>query len=172
MKALKIAFILVSYGIVSTTGIVHAQIASTSQVNSISSTLKSAVNTTKENAAKNSALRNQLVAESPDSVQSKEKNLVDQLNLTLLNLENIQTRIAAKAAEAEASGTDVTLTSLWLATSSSDIITAQNSILTFASSKKTENTIVVRKFADAAIEDVNNVHDDLQSALNALMGVL
>jgi len=150
---------------------------------SIGSTFKDAFNTKKETAAKNSVLRNQLVVDHSSDLQDKETAFVDQLNATLLNLENIQTRIAAKTAETAAAGTDTYAVDSWLATSSDDIIIAHNDISIFAESVSStsevsaifgnkSNIIQARKLANDAIDAVNTAHDDLQSALDALTAIL
>jgi len=177
MKALTIFAVITAVIIASNAGTANAQTVAS---NTISSTIKNAVSATKENAAKNSALRNQLVTESSNAVFTKEKALVDQLTESLLDLENIQTRIAAKTAETAASGTDTILVSAWLATSSADIILAQNDIAAFASSTPVSSSSPLfpadiaesRKLANAAIADLNTAHDDLQSALDALTNIL
>jgi hypothetical protein len=155
------------------TGIVHAQ-------TSIGSTFQNAVSSTKATANKNSLLRNQLITDQSSDVQDKEKTLADELGQNLLSLENIQTRIAAKTAESAASGIDTTAVNTWLATSSDDIVNAQNEVSAFtayviATSSDSESQAQInhaRKLADSAINAVNSTHEDLQSALDALTAIL
>ena len=157
MKAIKTLSIGVLFMAIATTA--HAQTG-----NIVDSTLK--------NAAKNSALRNQLITDHSNDLQNKQQALADQLDLTLLNLKNIQTRIAAKTAEVAASGSDTSLVDAWLATSSSDIIASDDDIAQFRSSIRSADIATARTYADAAISSVNTARDDLQSALDALTAIL
>ncbi len=176
MNFIKKTGIILTTALVLNVGMAHAQTLS----GSIGSTFKNAVDAGKENGAQNSALRNQLVTDHSSDIQNKEKTLVDQLNLALLNLENIQTRIATKTAETAASGTDTSSVNLWLASSSADIIIAQNNIALFASSTIAASSAYqsqtvlakARKLADDAIGAVNLAHNDLQSALDVLTNIL
>jgi hypothetical protein len=161
---------LILSGVVNTA---HAQTA-------IGSTFKNAVNNVKQNAADNAVTRNQLLADQETMLQIKEKGLSDELNTNILVLENVQTRIAAGAAEAEASGTDMTTVNAWLATSTADIQIAQQNVSAFSSSTMSTSSdslgqvgiMQARKLAEKAITSVNTAHDDLQSALNALAALI
>jgi hypothetical protein len=145
--------------------------------NTIDTTFKNVVDTSKTNAAKNGGMRNELVVNHSFDLQTKEKNLADQLSVNLSSLENIQSRIAAKTDEVAADGTDVDTVTVWLASSTIDMDTAQNNLSIFASSTLSTSTAPVgiveaRKLADNAIDAVNATHDDLQSALAVLTEIL
>jgi hypothetical protein len=157
--------------------IAHAQIVPRAVTNIIGSAIQNVVDTTKENAQKNSTTRNDLIVNGQSDIQAKENDLADQLDSALSDLQNIQTRMEAKTAEIAASGTDTSSLGILLVVSENDIVTAQSSVSLFTSSVSATSTIPVgivqaRQLAHEAIDSIDTARADLQSALDALVGTI